>query len=1104
MSELSQEEIRRRRLARLTSVGNDETQTTISPKLDIGSTADDANGTCTAQLNVGDDAKKFAERSSSSSNSSSNESKEEVQQMEVEGSIRDVDDADQGVESMEVDESREVASVAIKKPVSTLPPDNFESVQSIISSILQVDWQQSQVLRVLNESQTSYGYGDEYLSGEIKNLINAVLVEVLGTVAKQEEDKSEPHVKLAVISFLLECYRRACDDEIVNPKKNKSPMRHAVLDEIRTQSIRFTIMLAQGKIMLQLEEPKQSALTTYKNCPFLSSMIQKTLPRGFLAELVVNTYQNQKLFYDIFTPLLQGLNQLMQGASIVQNSHRDPLLFLFELTEIRSTLSSSNRPLCTLITKQKQFIPNLVTNVPGREFSMTSFLGPFLSCSVFGEDDPLINDNIFNGGTSLADKSMISTFRLELESIRVQLHKIFQHAVSNKESRYPFMEYIARLLITNEKRVQYQVEERSVATDGLMLNLLSVLQLLSVKIKLNKVDPMYIYLKKCFVKTTGDTRIKMTSQELSDWLETISSNVEPESNFSTECWFLTVYCHHIALIPILNKYHRRLRAIRDLQKMVDEIQNTEPQWKSSLNAVRNRELLKRWNQQLKILLRNKVCADIALFDRTLLKRALEFYTTVGEFLVNALKNTPFTDSSPSTTSPSSSSSDFSLPTEIPNVFAALPEWFVEDIAEFLLFALQFASHIVTKNMENTLVSWLLLAICVPSAFKNPYLIAKIIEVLFVLNTTMQTSDNLYVQIMTHPISTQYLPPFLMKFYTDVETTGSSSEFYDKFTIRFHISLILKSFWDSAVHKQTLINESRSGLQFVKFINMLMNDTTFLLDESLETLKRIHEVQVLINDKEAWDKLTQEQRQAKTRQLTADERQCRSYLTLARETVHMFHYLTKDIQEPFLRPELVTRLSAMLNFNLQQLCGPKCKNLKVKKPEKYGWEPKKLLGQLVDIYLHMDCEQFAAALAADERSFRKELFVDACIRLDKAVIKTPEEIERFRRLSERAVAISVLNMKKEVDYNDAPEEFRDPLMDTLMEDPVLLPCGKVMDRAVIIRHLLNSSTDPFSRLPLSEDMLQPAVELKEKIEAWKSEKRKAPSFPTKSDDSMSNT
>lgn len=99
----------------------------------------------------------------------------------------------------------------------------------------------------------------------------------------------------------------------------------------------------------------------------------------------------------------------------------------------------------------------------------------------------------------------------------------------------------------------------------------------------------------------------------------------------------------------------------------------------------------------------------------------------------------------------------------------------------------------------------------------------------------------------------------------------------------------------------------------------------------------------------------------------DERQCRSYLTLARETVEMFHYLTEQIREPFLRTELADRLAAMLNFNLTQLCGPKCKNLKVRNPEKYGWEPRTLLGQLADIYLHLDCDAFAAALAGDEVS-----------------------------------------------------------------------------------------------------------------------------------------
>lgn len=42
--------------------------------------------------------------------------------------------------------------------------------------------------------------------------------------------------------------------------------------------------------------------------------------------------------------------------------------------------------------------------------------------------------------------------------------------------------------------------------------------------------------------------------------------------------------------------------------------------------------------------------------------------------------------------------------------------------------------------------------------------------------------------------------------------------------------------------------------------------------------------------------------------------------------------------------------------------------------------------------------------------------------------------------------------------------------------------------MITRHLLNSSTDPFNRQPLTEDMLIPATELKERIAAWKDEKR----------------
>ena len=61
---------------------------------------------------------------------------------------------------------------------------------------------------------------------------------------------------------------------------------------------------------------------------------------------------------------------------------------------------------------------------------------------------------------------------------------------------------------------------------------------------------------------------------------------------------------------------------------------------------------------------------------------------------------------------------------------------------------------------------------------------------------------------------------------------------------------------------------------------------------------------------------------------------------------------------------------------------------------------------------------------------------------------------------------------------------DPLLATLMNDPVKLPSGITIDRPVIVRHLLNVPLDPFNRQALTVDMLVPDVELKARIEEWK--------------------
>jgi len=76
------------------------------------------------------------------------------------------------------------------------------------------------------------------------------------------------------------------------------------------------------------------------------------------------------------------------------------------------------------------------------------------------------------------------------------------------------------------------------------------------------------------------------------------------------------------------------------------------------------------------------------------------------------------------------------------------------------------------------------------------------------------------------------------------------------------------------------------------------------------------------------------------------------------------------------------------------------------------------------------------------------------------------------------------------YDDTPEDFLDPLMDTLMKDPVFLPTsGITCDRETILQHLLNDKFDPWTKRPLTVEMLEPATELKQKISDWLKEKMK---------------
>uniref|UniRef100_A0A665TPX7 Ubiquitin conjugation factor E4 B n=1 Tax=Echeneis naucrates TaxID=173247 RepID=A0A665TPX7_ECHNA len=873
-----------------------------------------------------------------------------------------------------------------------------------------------------------------------------------------------------MLNYLIERFDSVGMEERKAPKMCSQSNISQLLSNIRSQCISHVALVLQGTLTQPRSPLQQSLLVPYMLC--------RNLPYGFIQELARITHQEEEVFRQIFIPILHGLALAVKECSFDSDNFKFPLMAVAELCEIKF---GKTHPVCNLVTSLPLWCPKPLSPGCGREIQRLSYMGAFFSLSVFAEDDTKVGDKYFSGPAITMENTRVVSQSLQhyLESARGDLFKVLHNILLNGETRELALNYMAALVNYNVKKAQMQTDDKLVSTDGFMLNFLWVLQQLSMKIKLETVDPYYIFHPRCrLVVSLEETRLKATMEELKCWLTELHEDPTKfsEPKFPTECFFLTLHTHHLSILPGCRRYIRRLRAIRELNRTVEELKNSESQWKDSPLASRHREMLKRCKTQLKKLVRAKACADVGLLDENLLRRCLQFYSTVIQLILRIVD-----PAYPNITLP--------LNPEIPKSFAALPEFYIEDVAEFLLFVVQYSPQVLYEPCVQDIVTFLVVFICSQNYIRNPYLIAKLVEVLFVTNPAVQPRTQRFSEMMeNHPLSVKQLVPALMKFYTDVEHTGATSEFYDKFTIRYHISTIFKSLWQNIAHHGTFMEEFNSGKQFVRYINMLINDTTFLLDESLESLKRIHEVQEEMKNKEQWEQLPREQQQSRQSQLTQDERVSRSYLALATETVEMFHILTKQVQKPFLRPELGPRLAAMLNFNLQQLCGPKCRDLKVENPEKYGFEPKKLLDQLTDIYLQLDCARFAKAIADDQRSYSRELFEEVISKMRKAGIKSSIAIEKFKLLSEKVEEIVAKNSQSEMDYSDAPDEFKDPLMDTLMTDPVMLPSGKIMDRSIILRHLLNSPTDPFNRQPLTESMLESVPELKERIHAWMREKQ----------------
>lgn len=170
---------------------------------------------------------------------------------------------------------------------------------------------------------------------------------------------------------------------------------------------------------------------------------------------------------------------------------------------------------------------------------------------------------------------------------------------------------------------------------------------------------------------------------------------------------------------------------------------------------------------------------------------------------------------------------------------------------------------------------------------------------------------------------------------DIEFTGDPHQFEQKFNYRRPMYPILRYMWGTDNYRESIKDladyasknlEAMNPPLFLRFLNLLMNDAIFLLDEAIQYLSKI-KIQQIEKDRGEWDGLAPEARREKEAGLQMFGQLARFHNIMSNETIGTLAFLTSEIKSLFVHPFLAERIISMLNYFLQHLVGPKMGALK---------------------------------------------------------------------------------------------------------------------------------------------------------------------------------
>ena len=664
------------------------------------------------------------------------------------------------------------------------------------------------------------------------------------------------------------------------------------------------------------------------------------------------------------------------------------------------------------IVQSPMFLPPQVL-APALEIS--TLLGPFFAISPVQTS---VTGNYFSAPSSRNKTFILNSqraLRMSLQSYQMDLQDIVNRIIkTGKEPRERMLDWLATCCNVNHKRRAMQVDKQQVSSDGFMINVTVCLDQLCepfMDVSFSKIDRIDVdYLRrKPRVAIKEETKIN-ADQKASDTF--YSKPAEGTNNFISEIFFLTLAAHHYGTEAANTTMSQLDKNLKRMKKHLEEVELDRHKWVN--DPIRLREFdkaIQKWKDQIEQGLSYKFAVEGVLLDELSQARSMQFMRYVIVWLLRLL--------SPKHDFPQKPI-QLPLPDEQPDVVKCLPEYFLEDVVSNFKFIVINMPQIISSTQSDELIILCITFLRNSEYIKNPYLKAGLVTILSrgIWPTYNRSKGILGDLLNALPFANEHLLHSLIKFYIEVEITG----YNDKFNIRFEIFQIIKCIWSNTVYRHHLFEEAAKNVEFfVRFVNLLLNDVTFVLDESLTAFVKIHDLTQELEN--FGSTMEPNQRTEKEEALSTAQSQAKGYMQLTNETMAMLKLFTEALADSFTMPEIVQRLADMLDYNLEVMVGPKQSNLIVKNPLDYGFEPKKLLSEIVDVYLNLkDKENFIFAVARDGRSYKPSNFERATSILRKRGLKSAGELALWTSLGEKFRKAKEADDQAEEDLGEIPDEF----------------------------------------------------------------------------------